>query len=78
MYVLECEPDAAGRPYRYVGSSCNSERRNAEHRGVNAGGAAWYNIHKPNSVIEIRVCENKEEAAVIEVMVTHNHQTHTG
>ena len=41
VYCLECEPDAEGRPFRYVGCTTNCERRMAEHMGMKEGGAAW-------------------------------------
>ena len=68
VYCLECEPDAEGRPFRYVGCTTNCERRMAEHMGMKEGGAAWCKSHKPVDVISVRVCNTKEEAAVMETM----------
>ena len=78
VYVLQCEPDADGNETRYVGSSSNIERRTAEHLGLKSGGAAWCKLHKPISVLEVRLCNNKEEAAIMEVMLTAVHQSQTG
>ncbi len=78
VYVLECEPDADGRPYRYVGSTANCERRMAEHMGVKDGGAAWCKSHKPVDVISVRVCNSKEECAVMETMLCSLHQATIG
>jgi len=78
VYVLQCAPDAEGRETRYVGCSTNIERRMAEHLGLKEGGAAWCKKHKPVSVVECRVCQNKEEAAVMETMLTAVHQEQVG
>ena len=78
VYCLECEPDAEGRPFRYVGSTNNCERRMAEHMGVKEGGAAWCKSHKPVDVISVRVCNSKEEAAVMETMLCSLHQATIG
>ena len=78
VYCLECEPDADGRPFRYVGSTNNCERRMAEHMGVKEGGAAWCKSHKPVDVISVRVCNTKEEAAVMETMLCSLHQATIG
>ncbi len=60
MYVLSCDPEAEGRAHRYVGASTNIEHRTAEHLGLKSGGSAWYKLHKPVSLFEVRVCQNKE------------------
>ena len=78
VYCLECEPDAEGRPFRYVGCTTNCERRMAEHMGVKGGGAAWCETHKPVDVISVRVCNSKEEAAVMETMLCSLHQATIG
>ena len=78
VYVLQCAPDAEGRECRYVGCSTNIERRTAEHLGLKAGGAAWCRKHKPVSVLECRVCNSKEEACVMENMLTAVHQEQVG
>ncbi len=66
VYCLECEPDSEGRPFRYVGCTTSCERRMAEHMGVaNGNGAAWCKTHKPIDIISVRVCNSKEEAAVM-------------
>ena len=78
VYVLECEPGADGQQYRYVGSSSNVERRMAEHLGVRAGGASWCKAHKPISILEVRLCNTKEEAAAMEVMMCAMHMKQTG
>ena len=62
VYVLQCSPDSEGRETRYVGCSTNIERRTAEHLGLKSGGASWCKKHKPISVLEVRMCNNKEEA----------------
>ena len=41
-------------------------------------GAAWCKLHKPISVLEVRLCNNKEEAAIMETMLTAVHQSQTG
>ena len=46
----------------------------AEHMGVKEGGAAWCKSHKPVDVISVRVCNTKEEAAVMETMLCSLHQ----
>lgn len=78
VYVLQYEPDVEGRETRYVGCSTNIERRTAEHLGLKAGGAAWCKKHKPKSVLECRVCQDKEKAAVMETMLTAVHQEQVG
>ena len=78
VYCLECEPDAEGRPFRYVGCTTNCERRMAEHMGMKEGGAAWCKSHKPIDVISVRVCNTKEEAAVMETMLCSLHQATIG
>ena len=78
VYCLECEPDAEGRPFRYVGCTTNCERRMAEHMGVKGGGAAWCETHKPVDIISVRVCNSKEEAAVMETMLCSLHQAKIG
>ena len=79
VYCLECEPDSDGRPYRYVGTTSNCEKRLCEHMGIaNGKGAAWCASHKPIDVISVRVCNTKEEAAVMEVMLTSLHQAQIG
>ena len=78
VYCLELEPDEEGRPYRYVGTTSNCERRCAEHMGVKDGGAAWCKLHKPIDVLSVRVCQNKEEAAVMETMLCGLHQATIG
>ncbi len=65
VYVLECEPGPDGQPCRYVDSSANVERLIAEHAGVKAGGAPWCKLHQPTSVVEVRDCNTKEEAAAM-------------
>ena len=77
VYVLECE-ESEGRPYRYVGSSTNVEKRLCEHLGLKKGGASWCALHKPVSVIECRVCNTKEEAAAMEVMLATIHMSQIG
>ena len=67
VYCLECEPDAEGRPFRYVGCTNNCERRMAEHMGMKEGGAAWCKSHKPVDVISVRVCNTKEELSLIHI-----------
>ncbi len=78
VYVLECQPGPDGQQYRYVGSSTNVERRMAEHLGMKAGGASWCKNHKPISVVEVRQCNTKEEAAAMEVMLCAMHMSQTG
>ena len=78
VYVLQCEPDADGNETRYVGSSSNIERRTAEHLGLKSGGAAWCKLHKPTTVLEVRLCNSKEEAAIMETMLTAVHQAQVG
>ena len=78
VYCLECEPDPEGRPFRYVGCTTNCERRMAEHMGMKEGGAAWCKSHKPVDVISVRVCNTKEEAAVMETMLCSLHQATIG
>ena len=65
VYVLECEPDAEGNETRYVGGNINIERRTAEHLGLKSGGAAWCKLHKPTTVLEVRLCNSKEEESLI-------------
>ena len=50
----------------------------AEHMGVKEGGAAWCKSHKPVDVISVRVCNSKEEAAVMETMLCSLHQATIG
>ena len=79
VYVLECEPLPDGRPIRYVGTTNNCERRTAEHMGIaNGKGASWCLTHKPIDIISVRVCNTKEEAAVMETMLTSLHQAQIG
>ena len=78
VYVLQCEPDEQGNETRYVGCSTNIERRTAEHLGLKSGGAAWCKLHKPISVLEVRLCNSKEEAAIMETMLTAVHQSQVG
>ena len=61
VYVLQCENDEQGRETRYVGCSQNIELRTAQHLGVKSGGAQWTKAHKPISVLEVRLCQTKEE-----------------
>ena len=77
VYVLECEA-SEGRPYRYVGSSTNIEKRLCEHLGPKKGGASWCALHKPTDIVSCRVCNTKEEAACMEVMLTTLHQAQVG
>ena len=78
VYVLALEPGEDGQPRRYIGSSCNCERRMAEHLGVKTGGAAWCKKHKPIDVLTTRVVETKEEAAAMEVMLCSLHMADIG
>ncbi len=78
VYALELEPDEKGRPYRYVGVSENIERRCAEHCGVKSGGASWTKHHPPVDVLSVKLCETREEAAVLEVMLTSLHMSKIG
>ena len=50
----------------------------AEHMGVKEGGAAWCKSHEPVGVISVRVCNSKEEAAVMETMLCSLHQATIG
>ena len=77
VYVLECEP-TDGKPYRYVGQSTNIEKRVCEHVGLKKGGASWCALHKPTDIVTCRVCNTKEEAAAMEVMLTTLHQAQVG
>ena len=79
VYCLECEPLPDGRPIRYIGQTSNCERRVAEHMGVaNGKGASWCLAHKPIDIISVRVFSTKEEAAVMETMLTSLHQAQVG
>ena len=78
VYVLALQPGEDGKPRRYVGSTSNVERRMAEHLGVKSGGAAWCKKYKPTDVISCRVVDSKEEAAVMEVMLTSLHMSQVG
>ena len=78
VYVLALMPGEDGKPRRYVGSSCNIERRLAEHLGVKTGGAAWCKKYKPIDVISVRVVDSQEEAAAMEVMLCALHMAETG
>ena len=46
--------------------------------GMKEGGAAWCKSHKPVDVISVRVCNSKEEAAVMETMLCSLHQATVG
>ena len=41
-------------------------------------GASWCTIHKPIDIVTCRVCNTKEEAAAMEVMLTTLHQAQVG
>ena len=78
VYVLQCEP-LDGKETRYVGTSTSIEKRTCEHLGLaKSKGASWCAKHKPVSVLEVRVCNTKEEAACMEVMLTSIHQAQVG
>ena len=78
VYVLQCEP-LDGKATRYVGTSTSIEKRTSEHLGLaKSKGASWCAKHKPVSVLEVRVCNTKEEAACMEVMLTSIHQAQVG
>ena len=78
VYVLQCEP-LDGKETRYVGTSTSIEKRTSEHLGLaKSKGASWCAKHKPVSVLEVRVCNTKEEAACMEVMLTSIHQAQVG
>ena len=49
-----------------------------EHLGLKKGGASWCALHKPIDIITCRVCNTKEEAAAMEVMLTALHQAQIG
>ena len=78
VYVLQCEP-LDGKETRYVGTSTSIEKRTCEHLALaKSKGASWCAKHKPVSVLEVRVCNTKEEAACMEVMLTSIHQAQVG
>ena len=62
----------------YKRQSQNIEMRTAQHLGVKSGGAQWTKTHKPISVLEVRLCQTKEEATIMEVMLTAVHQAQVG
>ena len=78
VYVLQCAPDEQGNECRYVGATTNVERRTAEHLGLLSGGAAWCQKHKPVTVLECRVVNTEEEAAVMENMLFNVHASQVG
>ena len=78
VYVLQCEP-REGKEVRYVGSSTSIEKRIAEHQGLaKTKGASWCAKHKPMTVLECRVVNTEEEAAVMENMLFNVHASQVG
>ena len=77
-YVLRCESDEHGHEMVYVGSTTNIERRIAQHLGLLEGGAAFCKQYKPISVIEVRLCNNAEEMAIMENILVSIHQARCG
>ena len=66
-YVLNCGENEAGHQMVYCGSTTNIERRVAQHLGLLEGGAAFCKVYKPISVLEVRLCNNAEEAVIMEI-----------
>ena len=77
-YVLRCESDEHGHEMVYVGSTTNIERRMAQHMGLLEGGAAFCKQYKPISVLEVRLCNNAEEMAIMENILVSIHQARCG
>ena len=78
VYVLSCQPDADGREYRYVGMSRDIEKRMAQQFGIIDGAAQWCKVHKPLTVLEVRLCNNAEEAMIMENCLVSVHQAAVG
>ena len=78
VYCLQCTPDENGNETRYVGYSTNIERRVSEHLGIKSGGASWCLKHKPVSVLEVRFCNNQEEAVAMENIMFAIHASQVG
>ena len=63
---------------RYVGTTSNIEKRMAQQFGVTEGAAQWCKVHKPVTVLEVRLCNNAEEAQIMENCLTSVHQAAVG
>ena len=77
-YVLKCGEDEHGHQMVYCGSTTNIERRVAQHLGLLEGGAAFCKVYKPISVLEVRLCNNAEEAVIMENILTSIWQSKCG
>ena len=77
-YVLKCEPDQDGHDMFYCGVTTNIEKRMAQHMGLLEGGAAFCKKYKPVSVLEVRLCNNAEECAIMENVMVSLYQAKCG
>ena len=85
VYVLRCDPTGTEFPeLRYIGKTCDWEKRLSQHCGKSPGGAVFTKAHPPVSIESVHVCKNAEEATFMEVgtwcllAARHGHQSVRG
>ena len=65
-YALQCEGDEEAPHYVYVGSTCDIQKRIAQHTGYLSGGSVFCKAHKPVSVLIVVPCVNVWQAVCTE------------
>ena len=65
-YVLQLEGDEKRDAYYWVGYSSDLEKRILQHLDCAPGGAQFTSLHKPVSILQIRVHESVSEALAME------------
>ena len=65
-YALQCEGDEEAPHYVYVGSTCDIQKRMAQHTGYLSGGSVFCKAHKPVSVLIVVPCVNVWQAVCTE------------
>ena len=68
VYVLRCDPTGTEFPeLRYVGKTCDWEKRLLQHCGRASGGAVFTKAHPPLFIESVHVCKSDQEATFMEV-----------